>query len=90
MYICRITILCNQKMYGTNNIKALLFLTTPHSPDLASADYFIFPKVKSNLKGRRFNTISDIQNNVTSELKTIPAAEFYWGIQKLHDVPIRV
>jgi hypothetical protein len=39
-------------------------------------DYFLFPKVKSNLKERRFDIISDIQNNVTSELKTIPAAEF--------------
>jgi hypothetical protein len=51
---------------------------------------FLFPKVKSNLKGRLFDTISDIQNNVTSELKSIPAAEFYEGIQKLYNVPIGV
>jgi hypothetical protein len=40
-----------------------------YSPDLAPADEFLFPKVKFNLKGRRFDTISDIQNKVTSELK---------------------
>jgi len=26
----------------------------PYSPDLASADFFLFPKLKSSLKGRRF------------------------------------
>lgn len=57
----------------------------PYSPDLAPVDYFLFPKVKSNLKGRCFDTISDIQNNVTSELKSIPADEFYGGIQKHYD-----
>jgi hypothetical protein len=31
----------------------------PYSPHLAPADYFQFPKVKSNLKGRCFSTISD-------------------------------
>jgi len=35
--------------------------------------------------GRRFNIILDILNNVTSELKSIPAAEFCGGIQKLYD-----
>jgi hypothetical protein len=45
-------------------------------------DYFLLPKVKSNLKGRRFDTVSDIQHNVTSELKSSPVAEFYRGIQK--------
>jgi len=29
----------------------------PYSPDLAPADFFLFPKLKSTLKGRRFQTI---------------------------------
>ena len=29
----------------------------PYSPDLAPADYFLFPKVKSHLKGRLFDSI---------------------------------
>lgn len=59
----------------------------PYLPDFVPADYFLFCKVKSNLKGQShcFNTISDIQNNVTSKLKSILAAEFCGGIQKLYD-----
>ena len=33
----------------------------PYSPDLAPADYFLFPKVKYHLKERLFDSISDIQ-----------------------------
>jgi len=57
----------------------------PYSPDLAPADYFLFPKVKSHLKGRLFDSISDIQSAVTSTLNTIAKDDFYKGIQKLHD-----
>lgn len=48
-------------------------------------DNFLFPKMKSNQMGRRFDIILDILNNVTSELKSIPAVELYGGIQKLYD-----
>jgi hypothetical protein len=41
--------------------------------------------MKSNQMGRRFDIILDILNNVTSELKSIPAVELYGGIQKLYD-----
>jgi histone-lysine N-methyltransferase SETMAR len=51
----------------------------PYSPDLAPMDYFLFPKVQSNLMGRRFDVTLDILHNVTSELKSIPAAEFCGG-----------
>jgi hypothetical protein len=33
----------------------------PYSPDLAPCDFFLFPKRKLNLKGRRFDTIEEIQ-----------------------------
>ena len=35
----------------------------PCSPDLAPADFFLFPKLKTTLKGRRFQTIEEIQEN---------------------------
>jgi hypothetical protein len=35
----------------------------PYSPDLAPADFSLFPKPKSTLKGRRFQTIHDITEN---------------------------
>ena len=39
-----------------------------YSPDLEPADYFLFQKVKSHLKGHLFDSISDIQKAVTSTL----------------------
>ena len=33
----------------------------PYSPDLAPADFFLFPKLKTTLKGQRFQTIEEIQ-----------------------------
>ena len=57
----------------------------PYSPDLAPADYFLFPKVKSHLKGRLFDSISDIQKAVTSTLNTIAKDDFYKGIKNLNE-----
>ena len=57
----------------------------PYSPDLAPADYFLFPKVKSHLKGRLLDSISDIQPAVTSTLNTTAKDDFYKVIQKLYD-----
>jgi hypothetical protein len=34
---------------------------TPYSPDLAPCDFFLFSKMKLKLKGRRFDTIEEIQ-----------------------------
>jgi hypothetical protein len=56
-----------------------------YSPDLAPADFFLFPEVKSHLKGRLFVSISDIQKAVTSTLHTIEKDDFYKGIQKPYD-----
>jgi len=48
----------------------------PYSPDLAPADFFLFPKLKSSLKGRRFDTFDEIQKNSTKELFAIPKEAF--------------
>jgi hypothetical protein len=32
-----------------------------YSPDLAPCDFFLFPKIKLKLKGRRFDTTEEIQ-----------------------------
>jgi hypothetical protein len=41
----------------------------PYSPDLALADFFLFPKLKFTLKGRRFQEITE---NSQTELSVIP------------------
>jgi hypothetical protein len=33
----------------------------PYSPDLAPCDFALFPELKMKLKGRHFETVSDIQ-----------------------------
>ena len=43
----------------------------PYSPDLAPCDFWLFPKLKSPLKGERFQTIHDIQENTTGQLMLI-------------------
>jgi histone-lysine N-methyltransferase SETMAR len=49
----------------------------PCSPDLSPNDFWLFPKVKSALKGRRFQDIENTpQKNVTTALKAIPQQEF--------------
>ena len=40
----------------------------PYTPDLATADFFLFPKLKAILKGRRFQTINDVEENTKRQL----------------------
>jgi transposase len=42
-----------------------------YSPDLAPADFFLFPTLKITLKGRRFYTIEEIKENLLRDLKAI-------------------
>jgi transposase len=36
----------------------------PYSPDLAPVDVFLFPKMKMQLKRRRFHTVAEIHTHV--------------------------
>jgi hypothetical protein len=47
-----------------------------YSPDLASHDFFLFPKIKEILKGKHFDNIDDIRSNATAALKVIPQNQF--------------
>ena len=44
----------------------------PYSPDLSPCDYFLFPKLKTKLKGAFYDDIPAIQAAVTEVLKNIP------------------
>ena len=48
----------------------------PYCPDIASCDFWLFPKLKKPLKGQRFDDKTKIENNATSVLKAIPESEF--------------
>jgi transposase len=45
----------------------------PYSPDLAPVDFLLFPKLKSTLKGHRFQTIEE---NSLWDLRAIPQNAF--------------
>jgi transposase len=48
----------------------------PYSPDLAPAEFFPFPKFKTTLKGRRFQTTEEILDNAIRELRAITESAF--------------
>jgi len=47
-----------------------------YSPDLASSEFFLFPKIKEILKGGHFDDTDDIRSNTTAALKAIPRNQF--------------
>jgi len=54
----------------------------PYSLVLAPADFFLFPKLKTTLKGCRFQTIEEIQENVIRELHVITDSSFQEAFQQ--------
>jgi len=48
----------------------------PYSPDLAPCDFFLFPKLKLRMKGRRFDTVEEIQEESQRVLDIIPKRDF--------------
>ncbi len=62
--------------------------TLPHpgySPDLNPCDYWFFARVKSQVKGRRFRTIPELQDAVDEAIAQIPSADFAKAFDHLTD-----
>ena len=53
------------------NIKSPRWLSPPTSTDLVPYNLCLFPKLKSPLKGKRFQTIDEIQENIMGQLMVI-------------------
>jgi hypothetical protein len=47
-----------------------------YSPDLAPADIWLFPELKSVLKGKRFADVEDVKSSVKNILTDIPVQDF--------------
>ena len=60
----------------------IVVLQPPYSPDLVPADFFLFPKLKSTLKGRRFQTVEEIKENSLQDLRAIPQNTIQGAFQK--------
>lgn len=53
----------------------------PYSPDLAPCDFFLFPRLKRELKGKHWESVENIHKHVTRILKDIPVEEFQHAFQ---------
>ena len=65
--------------------KNVIISQPPYPPDLASADYFLFPKLKTPMKRNRFSTIEEIKEKSKQELSAIPkkrVSEVFRGLDK--------
>ena len=54
----------------------------PYSPDLAPCDFFLFPKMKLKLKGRRFDGLEEIQRESQNVLGTLREQDFQHAFQQ--------
>jgi hypothetical protein len=55
-------------------------------PDQGSAvDFFLFPRLKSIMKGACFADVAAIQEGVTAVLRSIPKEAFAYSFQKLYE-----
>ena len=56
--------------------KTIIMSQPPYSPDLASANFFLFPKLKTPRRGKRFATIEKIKGKSKQQLLAIPKSAF--------------
>jgi hypothetical protein len=56
------------------DISAMAYL--PYCPDLAPGDFWLFPELRSVLKGKCFLDIEDIKSSVKKILTDIPVQDF--------------
>ena len=56
-----------------------------YSPDLSPCGSFLFPKLKTAMKGAFYDDVPTIQSAVTQVTKNIPKTEFKKSMDKLVD-----
>jgi hypothetical protein len=49
---------------------------SPYYPDLAPCEFFQFPRMKMDLKGKRFQNVEEMKEKTMEALKTITFQEF--------------
>ncbi|UYV76656.1 hypothetical protein LAZ67_14001618 [Cordylochernes scorpioides] len=55
----------------------------PYSPDLAPCDFYLFPRLKRPMKGRRYATLDEIKTASKEELKKILKNDFFEVLRRL-------
>jgi transposase len=66
--------------FVTNN-NMVIVSHPPYSPDLAPCDFALFPKLKMKVKGRCFETVSDIQRESQVVLGNIKENDFHGAFE---------
>ncbi|KAG5327041.1 GVQW3 protein, partial [Acromyrmex heyeri] len=62
----------------------LMMPQPPYSPYLAPCDFFLFPKLKRPMKGRRYATIEEIKTTSKEELNKITKNDFLKCFEDWH------
>jgi histone-lysine N-methyltransferase SETMAR len=62
------TALSVQQFLAKSNM--VLLPHPPYSPDLAPCDFFLFPRMKKTLKGKRFSDVDEVKENTLTALKS--------------------
>ncbi|GBM51071.1 Histone-lysine N-methyltransferase SETMAR [Araneus ventricosus] len=57
----------------------------PYSPDLAPADFYVFPRLKIKLKGHRFVDSDEVTENATKQLKDLSKNGFQECFEQLYE-----
>lgn len=55
----------------------------PYSPDLAPSDYYLFSKLKSDLRGKKIDTDEEVKSAVLSHFEEKNSEYFFKGIEML-------
>jgi hypothetical protein len=53
----------------------------PYLPDLAPCDFALFPKLKMQVKGQHFETVTDIQRESQTVLDSIKENDFHGAFE---------
>ncbi len=48
----------------------------PYSPDLAPCDFYLFPTLKADLRGKRFDDVADLPVAVRECIRRIPSNDY--------------
>lgn len=48
----------------------------PYSPDLSPCDFYLFPTIKADLRGKRYEDVEDLPVVVRESIRKIPTEDF--------------
>ena len=69
----------------TNYLTEMGIKTVPHppySPDMSPCDFWMFPRLKEKLRGRRFEDVEEMKEAVTEALDTFTLEDYQRAFKK--------